>query len=180
MNHEPTNDYTNISDVPGEIRPAWDAVERLAARERGSAGAGLEQRLFDATRALLGERPAVIARIGFTRSWAFRIAASVAVVGAGVLAVMMLNKAMTPSVAPNQVADGGATPVVAPVESASGVTVASLREQLDAELSEWTSQTRSGWGDTEVAALTSHISSIEQSPADPWSQVESSTQEPSL
>ncbi len=180
MNHEPTIDYTNISDAPGDIRAAWGAVDRLAARERGSAAAGLEQRVFEATRATLGERPAVIARIGFAQSWAFRIAASVAVVGAGVLGVMMLNTAPTPSGAPNQVADGGATPVVAPVEAMSGVTVASLREQLDAELSEWTSETRSGSSDTEVAALTSHISSIEQSPTDPWSQVESSTQEPSL
>jgi hypothetical protein len=67
-------------------------LDRLADADRAAAPPDLERRVLEATRASLagGDAPAVVARIGFHRRPAFRLAAAVALAAGVGLATMPL------------------------------------------------------------------------------------------
>ena len=91
---QPTND--KLTQTPADLVAIEAAVSRAAAADRRSAPVTLEDRLFASTVAHLSadrpsdEAPGVIAVIGPSRSRQWRLAASIAVVSAGVLGSVWL------------------------------------------------------------------------------------------
>jgi hypothetical protein len=177
------NENETETQTPAELRAVAGAMDRLGERERASAPAGLEDRLFAATRASLVEGPAVIARIdagssnaGGLNGWRFRLAASIMIAAVGVVAAVWVNShgAVSSPVA-NGVPGSG-------INVASSVSSAELAKQLENDLSAWASETSAiASSDTELAALHSSLTEIESGGvSDPWDVIDVGTEEPSL
>jgi hypothetical protein len=108
------NGYNAEMDLPGDLVPTARALEALAERERATAPAALEDRVFGATRGSLARavrpvgrgRPApraVVRRIGWLAG--ARLAAAVAIVGA--LGAVWLGQMRSPVAAvPSESARG--------------------------------------------------------------------------
>lgn len=172
MNKNEQNNLRN-DETPAELRAVVGAMDRLADAERGSAPAGLEDRLFAASRASLGEAPAVIAKIGgpvgVMSGWRFRLAASVMIAAVGVAAAVWLNSR-------GAVTSGTGTAVGA-------ASTDQLAQALEADLSAWATETSAlaSSSDSEVASLYASLNSIESGKiSDPWDSLEVNDQEPSL
>lgn len=172
MNQNHQNNMRH-DETPAELRAVAGAMDRLADAERGSAPAGLEDRLFAASRASLGEAPAVIAkiggRVGVMSGWRFRLAASVMIAAVGVAAAVWVNSR-------GAVSNGAGVPVGA--SSAD-----QLAQALEADLSAWATETSAmaSSSDSEVASLYASLNSIESGKiSDPWDSLELNDQEPSL
>lgn len=87
----------NHNEIPEDVRPVAHTLDRLAEAERASASPGMEARIAQASGAALAGRPplrlvgepaprSIIARIGL-----LRIAAAVAIAGAGIGAISLLR-----------------------------------------------------------------------------------------
>lgn len=160
-------------ETPAELRAIAGAMDRLADAERGSAPVGIEDRLFAASRASLGEAPAVIAKIGgpvgVMSGWRFRLAASVMIAAVGVAAAVWVNSR------------GAATSGTATAGGAASAD--QLAQALEADLSAWATETSAlaSSSDAEVASLYASLNSIESGKiSDPWDSLEVNDQEPSL
>lgn len=117
-----------------ELQDVARSLDDLGTRERDATPAGLEQRLVASTLPhLRGEAHAgtpadaespVIARIGFQRSWALRLAAAVAIIaGAGLIGLSILRG---PS--------GSTGPASPPFAER---TTDQIITEIDAEIADW-------------------------------------------
>ncbi len=123
---------TDREHLDRELHALHDALDALGAAERDATPEGLERELLASTLAhLRGEAhedddaaPPVIARIGFGRPAALRLAAAIAILVCGSIAGVLIINAPGPSGAPpsGPVADRSTEQIIG---------------EIDAELDEW-------------------------------------------
>ncbi|MFG0275055.1 MAG: hypothetical protein ACF8QF_08360 [Phycisphaerales bacterium] len=130
---------TNRDDhqTPADLQALERELDALAADERTSAPAGLEQRVALATARALRNGPAPVARIGFAGVGWRRLAAAVALVAGAGLIVVATTQRLGPGAATPEALETAS--IEAEVEAwladpfldEGGDSFASLREELD-------------------------------------------------
>lgn len=180
MNESNRNASLNEETTPVELRGVESALGRLAERDRAGAPAGFEDRLFESTRASLGESSGVIARIGGAGAgvtgWRFRLAAAVAIAAVGVFAAVWVRPFGAAPKGQGEVALGN-------VGTSDSYTAEELAAQIRADITAWASDTAGlSPAENEIASLHAQLKEIETGAysADPWDDVDLSNWEPSL
>jgi hypothetical protein len=167
---------TNLHDqnLPEDLRTIGAAVDRLGARERDAAPAGLEERLFAASRSRLGAAPAVVARIG-PRTAAWRLAAGIAVAGVTAAAAMWMLRGSPSGPTGGVVAQG-------PVSGGAAAALATDGPRLDGVLDELAAAESAGvWSlDDDISAIDSELLALESDVTLDWDDDGSSLGEDSL
>ena len=143
----------NPTNTPAELRATEARLERLGQVERASARPGFEDRLLAATAAhLLGsevDAPVVLATIRPAHSRIFRLAASIAVVAAGVIGSVWL-------------AGRGTTQVNQPQELAANGSIETDLASVNSELASLMTEGESSLAASDdFAALESELAALE-------------------
>ncbi len=147
------NALNNPSNTPEDLRATEARLERLGHMERASVRPGFEDRLVAATaghlKGLEADAPVVLATIRPSRARVFRLAASIAVVGAGVIGSVWL-------------AGRGTTPVNPPQELAANDSIETDLASVNSELASLMTEGENSVAvSDEFSALESELAALE-------------------